>query len=71
MTPYMDISGRSGIEGYDLFDDAITVYFKDGRQYNYSELSAGKYEVDQMKQLAEQGEGLNAFINKITKFSYE
>jgi hypothetical protein len=71
MTQYMDISGRSGIEGYDLFDDAITVYFKDGREYNYTELSAGKYEVDQMKQLAEQGTGLNAYINKITKFSYE
>jgi len=52
-------------------EDGITVYFKDGREYTYSELSAWKYEVDQMKELAQQGEGLNAFINKITKFSYE
>lgn len=71
MTEYVAISGRSGIAGYDLFEDAITVYFKDGNQYTYSELSAGKFEVDQMKQLAQQGSGLNAFINKITKFSYE
>lgn len=71
MISYMDISGRSGIEGYDLFEDGIRVYFKDGRQYDYTELSAGKYEVDQMKELAQQGTGLNGFINKITKFSYE
>lgn len=71
MTPYNDISGRSGILGYDMGEDFITVYFKDGNTYTYTQVSAGFYEVEQMKQLAVQGEGLNAFINNMTKYSYE
>lgn len=71
MIPYNNISGRSGISGYDIEDDAITIYFKDGNQYRYTYLSAGRFEVDEMKQLAQQGEGLNAYINQISKYSYE
>lgn len=71
MIQYNDISGRSAVIGYDAGEDFITVYFKDGTDYTYTYISAGQYEVDQMKELARQGQGLNAYINKVTKYFYD
>jgi len=72
LQPYLDVTGKSGIVGYDLDqEDAITVYFKNGEQYNYTYDSAGEENVQTMKDLAKNGSGLNSFIYNNCRFDYE
>lgn len=68
MTPY---SSYGNIAGYDIGDDYIKVYFNSGQDYTYSYQSAGKDNVDEMKSLAQSGNGLNGFINSVVKYNYE
>lgn len=71
MQVYKDINHDSGVRGYEIGDTYITVWF-DGtaRSYTYSYASAGAENVETMKRLAENGDGLNAFINNFVKFKY-
>jgi len=63
---------RSAITGYDdEEEDSITVFFKNGQQYTYSYDSAGEDNVETMKDLAKQGQGLNSYIHNNCRFSYE
>ena len=73
MTIYKDIDGDSGVRSYEYGTDWITVEFERGQQrhYKYTFASAGSLHVDRMKALADQGEGLNAYINKNVGKSYE
>ncbi len=71
MKQYSNISGKSGIYGYDIGKDFILVTFDSGSSYKYSYQSAGEEMVEEMKQLAEQGEGLQRFINTYAKNNYE
>ena len=71
MELYQNISGDSGIYAYDTGSDFITVYFINGKQYTYSYRSAGTGNVEQMKNLAHTGSGLNGFIIKNCKEDYE
>lgn len=59
---YANLSGRSGVAGYDLYPDGISVHFKSGQTYTYSDLSAGTQMVAQIKALAVGGLGLNRFL---------
>lgn len=70
MEKYKDIDGDSGICGYEIKEDSISVEFNDGAVYIYTYESAGKTNIEKMKILARSGEGLNAFINKHTKENY-
>ncbi|MEL5375313.1 hypothetical protein ABK864_19990 [Serratia marcescens] len=71
MQVYKDINNDSGVRGYELDDTSITVWFdKTTRSYTYSYASAGAENVETMKRLAENGDGLNAFINNFVKFKY-
>lgn len=65
MTPYKNINGRSGVESYEITEDAILVRFKSGRfrNYLYDYRRPGKAVVDRMKALATQGHGLNSYIS--------
>ena len=63
MQPYTDPDHDSGISAYEIGDDYIKVKFKDGMIYLYTYSSAGSGNVEQMKRLASQGDGLNAYIN--------
>jgi hypothetical protein len=71
MTPYKNLSSKSGIESYELGNDRITVRFNDGWYYLYTNGSAGISDISQMKKLAVAGTGLNSFINKNVKYDYE
>ncbi|WP_312502936.1 hypothetical protein [Lacrimispora sp.] len=71
MIIYKDINGDSGVSGYEIGNDYIDVQFKGTQKiYRYSNQSAGSRNVETMKMLAKNGDGLNAFINKNVKFLY-
>lgn len=71
MELYTNHSGRSGIYGYDIGEDFITIYFSKGTEYKWTYDSAGEGNVNEMKQLARSGSGLNGFINNNCKDDYE
>ena len=66
MIPYENISGNSGVVAYDAKEEGITVQFRSGRYtvYTYAYESAGADAVEAMKNLAQQGHGLNSYISK-------
>lgn len=70
MERYKDIDGDSGVAAYEIGTDYIRVQFKDNSVYLYTYASAGSNNIEQMKRLAEAGDGLNAFINKNVKKRY-
>lgn len=68
---YKNLGGDSGVHSFESFANGITVQFKDGKSYTYTNSSAGLSNVQQMKTLANQGQGLNAFINRNVRNHYE
>jgi len=64
MTNYSDASGISGITAYQCGNDSITIEYKGGSAYLYSDQVAGAANVGHMKSLAVSGQGLNTYINK-------
>lgn len=71
MERYKNINGNSGIEKYEIGNNYIRVQFNDESIYLYTYASAGPSNIEQMKKLAIFGGGLNAFINKKVRKSYE
>ncbi|WP_286978959.1 hypothetical protein [Aminobacterium sp. UBA5514] len=70
MTPYRNINGDSGVSAFEYGEDYIRVLFNTGAQYLYTNQSAGRENIECMKKLAAQGDGLNAFINTKVKKLY-
>lgn len=70
MTKYLNLGGNSGVAGYDVGLDAITVYFRDGSAYLYNYGSTGIVDVEHMKSLATAGQGLNSFISRVVGKRY-
>lgn len=70
MEIYQNLSGRSDVVSYEIGDDYIIVQFSDGGTYSYTYESTGAEDVEQMKQLALAGEGLNSFINRDVRTRY-
>lgn len=64
MVPYKNNHGSSGVAGYDLFEDAIVVYFRNGVWYRYDNTTPGASHVVAMKQLAALGRGLSTYISQ-------
>jgi hypothetical protein len=72
MEKYRNIGGNSGVSHYEIGTDYINVIFsKTGSMYTYSYQRAGNYHVENMKQLAQGGKGLNTYINKHVKNLYD
>lgn len=71
MTNYTNLNGNSGIRGYIIANDYIIVEFNDFSKYKYSYASAETTNIENMKQLATQGWGLNSFIMRNVRTSYE
>jgi len=63
---YRDIDGDSGVVAFECGEDWIEIEFRRGRErfYKYTNARAGAQNITRMKLLANDGEGLNAFINK-------
>lgn len=70
MEAYANWGGDSGVVAYEIGPDSITVQFWDGGVYVYTNASASASNITQMKSLARQGRGLNAFINTRVKQLY-
>lgn len=69
---YLNLNGDSGVESYYIEDDNIKVVFKSSKKiYKYSYASAGIYHVEEMKNLAINGQGLNSYINLNCKMLYD
>ena len=71
MEQYKNLSGQSGVASYEIGSDSITVQFKDGKFYRYTNASAGSQNVEHMKSLASAGQGLNSFINTTVRKNYD
>lgn len=71
MERYSNFGGDSGVVGYESGDDYIRVQFSDGSVYLYTYNATGEAWVEHMKQLADNGQGLNEFINRTVKKSFE
>jgi len=71
MQRYANFGGHSSIYGYEIEPTRIRVMFSDGAIYSYSYVSAGISNVERMKQLAMSGQGLNSFIMRNVRNSYE
>jgi len=63
MALYKDVTGTSGITAFESKNDSITIEYKNGSVYQYSDQTAGAANVGFMKSLAAAGHGLNSFIN--------
>ena len=63
MKRYGNLHGNSGIAAYEEGSDFIRIRFTSGSVYLYTYDSAGKDDIEEMKELAKEGEGLTRFIN--------
>lgn len=70
MQVYRDIDGDSGVAAYEIGPDFIRVVFTTGAIYLYTYASAGRQNIESMKQLAASGDGLNAYINRWVRKAY-
>ena len=70
MERYRNRGGDSGIVAYETGPDSITVMFSGGAIYLYTYQSAGSANIEHMKRLAIDGEGLNSFINRCVREDY-
>lgn len=71
MQNYYNIGGNSSIAGYEIEPTRVRVKFSDGKIYSWSYASAGRNNVETMKQLAQSGSGLNSFIMRYVRHAYE
>jgi hypothetical protein len=70
MQPYQNLNGNSGVASYESGPNAITVQFRDGGTYVYDDTQPGADHVQRMKELAETGRGLSAYISKYVRDRY-
>jgi hypothetical protein len=64
MQRYKNHSGESGVVAYDIDAGSITIQFRNGERYLYTEDSAGAANVARMQELARAGRGLSGFISQ-------
>ena len=67
MKAYQDLTGNSGVIGYEIFENTIDVQFKNNRVYTYEKRNIGEVNFEVMKALAEAGAGLCGFISKMRR----
>ena len=65
MKRYGNLHGNSGIAAYEEGTDFIRIRFTSGSVYLYTYESACKEDIEEMKELAREGEGLTRFINEV------
>lgn len=70
MKTYRDLNNDSGITAYEISDNSIAVRFKTGAVYLYNYSSTGITDIEEMKKLAESGDGLNSYIGRKVKGNY-
>ena len=71
MNEYKNLSGNSGVKAFEIGDSYIKVKFNGSGIYTYSYRKAGRQHVENMKNLAINGRGLNTYITKNVSELYD
>jgi hypothetical protein len=71
MQRYKNRGGDSGVVAYAIDTGSITVQFRGGDRYLYTDASAGAENIAQMQRLARLGRGLCSYISQVVKNRYE
>ncbi len=72
MERYENKGGNSGVSAYEIGDDFILIKFsRNTKIYRYSYRIAGQTHVENLKQLAQNGRGLNAYIKNRVNDLYD
>lgn len=70
MERYKNFGGDSDVSAYEIGQGSITVQFRDGAVYLYTNQSAGIANIAEMHRLATAGQGLNSFIMRFVRKGY-
>ncbi len=70
MKRYANLSGNSGVTGYQPGDASIRVRFVNGDIYEYNARSPGLEHVNNMLELAHAGRGLATYISRFVHDNY-
>ncbi len=70
MEHYSNLSGDSGVVGYEIGAGFIVVEFKDRSQYLYDSTRPGAASVAELQSLARAGRGLNSYIGRFVRANY-
>jgi hypothetical protein len=60
---YRNLSGKSGVEAFEIGPDFIAVQFRTGTVYWYTKNSMGEVHLNELKRLAIRGRGLSTYIS--------
>lgn len=71
LTPYLNLSGNSGVAAFALLRDSVVVQFGNGDIYLYGPQHPGPRHVERMKHLAIVGRGLSTYISRVVRDDYE
>ncbi len=71
MERYGNRTGKSGVVGFEVVDDAIEVEFVGGECYRYGERAPGRAHVANMRRRARMGRGLATYISRFVGDNYE
>jgi hypothetical protein len=71
MHAYKAYNHDTGVIAYQITDDGISLKFKDGSLYIYTNKSAGPLAIAEMKVLARNGAGLTTYINQHVRGHYQ
>jgi hypothetical protein len=71
MENYKNTKGHSGVTGYEISANSITVVFNNDTAYRYTYKSTGKKAIEKMKQLAKTGRGLSTYISQNVREAFE
>jgi predicted transcriptional regulator len=71
MQKYKTTDHNTGVIAFESGKDSITLKFRDGSEYLYTNKSAGPAAIAEMKTLAKKGEGLTTYINQHVREHYE
>ena len=72
MQHYLNLGGNSNVEAFEIGTTYISVkFYGTNKIYTYSYNSAWSSNVETAKSLARSGSGLNSFIMRNMRFSYE
>jgi hypothetical protein len=61
---YKNLSGKSAIRAYEIYDKSIVIEFRYAGKYLYNYDQPGREHVEEMKRLAVDGEGLSTYITQ-------
>jgi hypothetical protein len=70
MVRYKNLDGNSGVLAYEPGADFLKVQFTGGIVYLYNNKVTGKYNIEEMKMLADRGRGLSTYISTFVKDRY-